>query len=93
VDLAATLLGIFAYITDDDTQALQSTLEIILRRFAEYHSLEGAFTCRATIERQRRPRGIRSPRGQVRRALQPPLARVASPRVASQIPTDRRKGA
>jgi hypothetical protein len=31
VDLAATSLGIFAYITDDDPQALQSTLEIIRR--------------------------------------------------------------
>jgi response regulator NasT len=43
--------GIFAYITDDDPQALQSTLEIVLRRFAEYHNLEGAFARRATIER------------------------------------------
>jgi response regulator NasT len=43
--------GVFAYITDDDAQTLQSTLEIVLRRFAEYHSLEGAFARRATIER------------------------------------------
>jgi response regulator NasT len=43
--------GIFAYITDDDSQALQSALDIVLRRFAEYHNLEGAFARRATIER------------------------------------------
>jgi AmiR/NasT family two-component response regulator len=43
--------GIFAYITDDDPEQLQSTLDIVLRRFAEYHNLEGAFARRATIER------------------------------------------
>jgi len=43
--------GVFAYITDDDPQQLQSTLEIVLHRFAEYHNLEGAFGRRATIER------------------------------------------
>ena len=43
--------GIFAYITDDDPQQLQSTLDVVLRRFAEYHNLEGAFARRATIER------------------------------------------
>lgn len=42
--------GVFAYVTDDDPQTLQSTLEIVLRRFAEYHSLNGAFARRATIE-------------------------------------------
>ena len=43
--------GIFAYITDDDREQLQATLDIVLSRFAEYHNLEGAFTRRATIER------------------------------------------
>jgi two-component system, response regulator / RNA-binding antiterminator len=43
--------GIFAYITDDDREQLQSTLDIVLHRFAEYHNLEGAFARRATIER------------------------------------------
>ena len=43
--------GIFAHITDDDPEELQSTLDIVLQRFAEYHNLEGAFTRRATIER------------------------------------------
>lgn len=43
--------GIFAYITDDDRKQLQSPLDIVLNRFAEYHKLEGAFARRATIER------------------------------------------
>ena len=43
--------GIFAHITDDDPAQLQSTLDIVLRRFAEYHNLEGAFARRAMIER------------------------------------------
>jgi response regulator NasT len=43
--------GVFAYITDGDSEQMQSTLEIVLRRFAEYHNLEGAFARRATIER------------------------------------------
>ncbi len=42
--------GIFAHITDDDPQQLQSTLDIVLHRFAEYHNLEGAFARRAMIE-------------------------------------------
>jgi response regulator NasT len=43
--------GIFAYLTDGDTETLQSALDIVLRRFAEYQNLEGAFARRATIER------------------------------------------
>lgn len=43
--------GIFAYITDGDPSQLQSALDIVLRRFAEYHNLEGAFGRRAMIER------------------------------------------
>jgi two-component system, response regulator / RNA-binding antiterminator len=43
--------GIFAYLTDGDPEDLQSALEIVLRRFAEYHNLEGAFGRRAMIER------------------------------------------
>jgi two-component system, response regulator / RNA-binding antiterminator len=44
--------GIFAYIIDDGSaDELQSTLDVVLRRFAEYHNLEGAFARRATIER------------------------------------------
>ena len=41
----------FAYITDGDAADLQNNIDIVLRRFAEYHDLEGAFGRRATIER------------------------------------------
>lgn len=43
--------GIFAYIVDGSKNQLQSALDIVLRRFAEYHNLEGAFGRRAIIER------------------------------------------
>jgi AmiR/NasT family two-component response regulator len=44
--------GIFAYIVDGgDPQELQSSMDIVLRRFAEYHNLEGAFGRRAVTER------------------------------------------
>jgi AmiR/NasT family two-component response regulator len=51
IDQAARL-GIFAYIADGmDEQGLQSSIEIALRRFAEYQALEGAFGRRALTER------------------------------------------
>jgi AmiR/NasT family two-component response regulator len=43
--------GIFAYISDGDAEQLQSSLDIVLRRFAEFQNLEGAFARRALIER------------------------------------------
>lgn len=43
--------GIFAYITDGDPQDWQSSIEIVLRRFAEYRDLEGAFKRRTLTER------------------------------------------
>jgi response regulator NasT len=43
--------GVFAYITDAEAVDWQSSIDIVLRRFAEYHDLEGAFGRRATIER------------------------------------------
>jgi hypothetical protein len=42
---------IFAYITDSDVEEWQSAIDIVLRRFAEYHDLEGAFGRRAVTER------------------------------------------
>src|SRR5881396_2317994 len=42
--------GIFAYIGDGDAEELQSAIDITLQRFAEYHSLQGAFGRRALIE-------------------------------------------
>jgi response regulator NasT len=43
--------GVFAYITDTNPLQLQDSIEIVLRRFAEFHNLEGAFGRRAVIER------------------------------------------
>src|SRR3984893_6372876 len=42
--------GVFAYIVDTTPEELQSALDITLQRFAEYHSLQGAFGRRAVIE-------------------------------------------
>jgi response regulator NasT len=47
----ASKRGIFAYITDAETKDWQSSIDIVLRRFTEYHDLEGAFGRRALIER------------------------------------------
>ena len=47
----ASKCGIFAYITDADAKDWQSSIDIVLRRFTEYHDLEGAFGRRAVIER------------------------------------------
>lgn len=44
--------GIFAYITmEREASALQSSLDVVLSRFSEYHGLEGAFARRAITER------------------------------------------
>jgi response regulator NasT len=43
--------GVFAYIVDGTPDELQSALDITLRRFAEYHNLQGAFGRRAQTER------------------------------------------
>jgi AmiR/NasT family two-component response regulator len=44
--------GIFAYIANGhDPQEMQSAIDIVLKRFAEYHALEGAFGRRAVTER------------------------------------------
>jgi len=43
--------GVFAHISDDDADDWQSSIDIVVRRFAEYHDLHGAFGRRATIER------------------------------------------
>src|SRR4051795_10109107 len=46
----ASKRGVFAYITDADAEDWQSSIDIVLRRFAEYQDLEGAFGRRATAE-------------------------------------------
>ena len=45
--------GVFAYLTagGEGTGDLQGALDVVLRRFAEFQSLEGAFGRRAVIER------------------------------------------
>jgi response regulator NasT len=43
--------GVFAYIADGDAEELESSLEIVLERFAEFQNLEGAFGRRAVTER------------------------------------------
>jgi len=41
---------VFAYIIDTGPDELESAIDITLQRFAEYHSLRGAFGRRAAIE-------------------------------------------
>jgi response regulator NasT len=43
--------GVFAYITDANPDQLEDAIEIALRRFAEFHNLQGAFGRRAVVER------------------------------------------
>ncbi|HEX2044469.1 MAG TPA: ANTAR domain-containing protein [Gaiellaceae bacterium] len=47
----ASKRGVFAYITDADAKEWQSSIDIVLRRFTEFHDLEGAFGRRALTER------------------------------------------
>jgi AmiR/NasT family two-component response regulator len=47
----ASKRGIFACITDSDVDEWQSAIDIVLRRFTEYHDLEAAFSRRAVTER------------------------------------------
>ena len=46
----ASKRGVFAHISDT-VEDWQSSIDIVLRRFTEYHDLQGAFGRRATIER------------------------------------------
>ena len=47
----ASKRGVFAHINDADVEDWQSSIDIVLRRFAEYQDLEGAFGRRAMTER------------------------------------------
>jgi AmiR/NasT family two-component response regulator len=47
----ASKRGVFAYITDREGEEWQSAIDIVLRRFAEFQNLEGAFGRRALTER------------------------------------------
>jgi AmiR/NasT family two-component response regulator len=43
--------GVFAYVTDGDPQDWQGSIEIVIRRFAEFQDLKRAFGRRALTER------------------------------------------
>src|SRR5579862_9097659 len=47
----ASKRGVFAHISDTDVEDWQNSIDIVLRRFTEYHDLQGAFGRRALIER------------------------------------------
>ena len=47
----ASRRGVFAHISDTDTGEWQSSIDIVLQRFAEFQALQGAFGRRALIER------------------------------------------
>jgi response regulator NasT len=47
----ASKRGVFAHISDGEVEDWQSAIDIVLRRFAEYHDLQGAFGRRALTER------------------------------------------
>ena len=47
----ASMRGVFAHINDEDVGDWQGSIDIVLRRFAEFKDLQGAFGRRATIER------------------------------------------
>ena len=49
----ASKRGVFAYVTDGEGTDWQGSIDIVLRRFAEYQDLEGAFGRRAATERAR----------------------------------------
>jgi response regulator NasT len=50
--------GVYAYIVDSRPEELQSAIDITLRRFAEFHSLQGAFE-RSTAETLREAEALR----------------------------------
>jgi AmiR/NasT family two-component response regulator len=47
----ASKRGVFAHISDADVEDWQSSIDVVLRRFAEYHDIQGAFGRRALLER------------------------------------------
>jgi AmiR/NasT family two-component response regulator len=47
----ASKRGVFAHISEDNVEDWQSSIDIVLRRFAEYNDPRGAFGRRALIER------------------------------------------
>lgn len=78
----ASKRGIFAYITDAEVDDWQSAIDIVLRRFTEYHDLEGAFGRRAVIERAK---GILMERHSVDAAAAFAMLRDQSRRVNTKL--------
>jgi response regulator NasT len=74
--------GIFAYIADGENDELQSSLEIVLRRFREYQSLERAFWRRAMIERGK---GILMERHQIDESQAFELIRAHARRMSRRV--------
>jgi response regulator NasT len=74
--------GIFAYLVDGNPDEMQSAIDITLRRYGEYTSLEGAFARRAVIEQAK---GIMMSRQQIdeRRAFE--LLRTQSQRTGRKL--------
>ena len=72
----ASKRGVFAHINDADVDDWQSSIDIVLRRFAEYQDLQGAFGRRTMIERAK---GILMERHGIERA-RPPSSCCASTR-------------
>src|SRR3954463_3292997 len=78
----ASKRGIFAYITDAEVDDWQSSIDIVLRRFTEYHDLEGAFGRRAVIERAK---GILMERHSVDEPAAFEMLREQSPRANQKL--------
>ena len=79
----ASKRGIFAYITDAEVDDWQSAIDIVLRRFTEYHDLEGAFGRRAVTERAK---GILMERHSVDEAEAFEMLRGRSRRTNTRLP-------
>lgn len=80
--LEAAKRGVFAYIVDGDPQEWQNSIEIVVRRFAEFHGLEDAFKRRAITERAK---GILMERHAIDEARAFELLRARARRTQSKL--------
>src|SRR5690348_5216575 len=85
----ASKRGIFVYITDSDVEEWQSSIDIVLRRFAEYHDLEGAFGRRSVTERAKGALMERAPseRRRLSRCCETDRAAPTGSSSTSQLPS------
>ncbi|MEA2181356.1 MAG: two-component system, response regulator PdtaR [Solirubrobacteraceae bacterium] len=84
----ASKRGVFAHISDADVEDWQSSIDIVLRRFAEYHDLQGAFGRRALTERAK---GILMERHAIDEATAFEMLREQLPHGQSQAHRPRRR--